>query len=240
MQKFACVTGADRGVGLALVREFVKRGFYVFAGEYMSHEGMLAALKDEYPEQIDIISLNVGDDASVKAAADYIHSKTDKLEMLVNNAAILGQTNDSILDEEMNFDQILQVININALGALRVTHALIKLILNSEHKLVANISSEAGSIGQCYRTGWYGYAMGKAALNMHAVTTHNGIKEQGGQVMNFHPGWVKSHLSGTYNDAGTLTPEQSAADLIELIFNHKEYMGEKPAYIDNKGVTQLW
>ncbi|GIQ69582.1 short-chain dehydrogenase [Xylanibacillus composti] len=240
MTKYACVTGADRGVGLALVREFVNRGFHVFAGQYMPHQGQLEALKAEFPEQIDIVDLNVADDASVKAAAQLILSKTDKLEMLVNNAAILGKIDDSILDEEMDFDQILQVINVSGLGALRVTHALIKAILNSEHKLVVNISSEAGSIGQCYRTGWYGYAMAKAALNMHAVTTHNCIKERGGQVLNFHPGWVKSYLSGTYTDHATLTPEQSAADLAKLIFDHKKYMGDKPAFIDNEGKTQLW
>ncbi len=240
MTKYAVVTGADRGVGLALVREFVERGFHVFAGQYMPHQGQLEALQVQFPNQIEVVQLNVADDASVQAAAKYVMSKTDKLDMLVNNAAILGKIDDSILDEEMDFDQILQVINVTGLGALRVTHALIKPILNSEHKLVANISSEAGSIGQCYRTGWYGYAMAKAALNMHAVTTHNCIQEQGGQVMNFHPGWVKSYLSGTYTDRATLTPEQSAADLIKLIMDHKNYVGDKPAYIDNEGHTQLW
>lgn len=66
-------------------------------------------------------------------------------------------------------NEMLRVFNVNCLGATRVTNALIRLIMNSEKKLIMNISSEAGSISTCYRKGWFAYCGSKAALNMHSA-----------------------------------------------------------------------
>ena len=62
--------------------------------------------------------------------------------------------------------ELLQVINVNAVGTLRVTNALSKLVMMSDLKMIVNISSEAGSIQDCFRQGWFGYGMSKAANNM--------------------------------------------------------------------------
>ena len=81
-----------------------------------------------------------------------IAARTDKLDRLINNAAVLGRkdlTGDIL--GELDFDEMLNTINVCALGSLRMAHALMPLIINSEEKLLINISSEAGSIGQSWQ-----------------------------------------------------------------------------------------
>src|SRR5690554_986976 len=176
MNKYAVVTGAERGLGLALTKQFLANNFYVFAGRFLKELKELDELKKEYPDQLEILSLDVSNDVSVKLAIKQIAKRTDTVDILLNNAAILGDIKATVFDE-LDFDAIQNVININGLGALRMSNALIPFIMNSEHKLIANISSEAGSIGQCTRVAWFGYNMGKAALNMHSVVIHNSIKD---------------------------------------------------------------
>jgi NAD(P)-dependent dehydrogenase (short-subunit alcohol dehydrogenase family) len=240
LKRYVCITGADRGLGLAFTKQFLNQGYYVFAGQYLSSWKELDKLREEFPDQLDIVILDVSNDESVKKAGQYIASITDSVDILVNNAAIIGNTTNTIFDE-LDFNQILNVINVTGLGALRVTNALIPLVMNSETKLVVNISSEAGSIGQCSRKAWYGYMMAKASVNMQAAITHNTISEDGGQVLNFHPGWVQSYMGGgDLNTKADLTPDQSAEHLMGLIAKHKEYAGPKPAFIDYLGRPQLW
>ncbi len=239
MKQYACVTGADRGLGLGMVKQFLHKGYHVLAGQYMSSWKELEALHEEFPDRLYIFDLDVSSDESVKKAALYMASITDSLDILVNNAAILGDITSTIFDE-LDFDQILNVMNVTALGGLRVTHALIPLIMNSETKLIVNISSEAGSIGQCTRKAWYGYTMAKASVNMQATITQNMIYEDGGQVLNFHPGWVQSYMSGELNTVAAISADESAENLVGLIARHKEFAGPTPAFIDNEGKPQLW
>ncbi len=239
MKQYVCVTGADRGLGLGFTKQFLNKGYHVFAGQYMSSWKELEALHAEYPDTLYIVDLDISNDESVKKAGQYISSVTDSLDILVNNGAIIGDTKKTIYDE-LDFDHILNVINVTGLGGLRVTNALIPLIMNSETKLIVNISSEAGSIGQCTRKAWYGYMMAKASVNMHAAITQNMIYEDGGQVLNFHPGWVQSYMSGELNTAAAISADESAENLVGLIARHKEFAGSAPAFIDNLGNPQLW
>jgi len=239
LKQYVCVTGADRGLGLAFTKQFLHKGYYVFAGQYNSSWKELESLREEFPDRLLIVELDISKDESVKKAGQYIASITDNVDILVNNAAILGNITDTIFDE-LDFNHILDVINVTGLGGLRVTNALIPLIMNSKTKLIVNISSEAGSIGQCTRKAWYGYMMAKSSVNMHAAITHNMIYEDGGQVLNFHPGWVQSYMAGELNTKADLTADQSAEHLIGLIDRHKEYLGPKPAFIDYLGNPQLW
>ncbi|MEX1028418.1 MAG: hypothetical protein WDZ91_00045, partial [Paenibacillaceae bacterium] len=68
----------------------------------------------------------------------------------------------------------------------------------------------------------------------------NMIYEQGGQVLNFHPGWVQSYMSGELNTAAAITADESAADLVGLMERHREFAGPTPAFIDHLGTPQLW
>jgi NAD(P)-dependent dehydrogenase (short-subunit alcohol dehydrogenase family) len=239
MGKFVCVTGADRGVGFELARQLLQMGYVVFAGHYLKDWSLLAELNKEHKDNLHLVELDISSDESVKAAREYIASKTSKLDIIINNGAILGDISKTINDE-LDFEEIQKVFNVTALGALRVSNSLMSLLLNSENKLLVNISSEAGSIANCARKGWFGYCMSKAALNMNSALVHNNLKEIGGQVLVIHPGWVKTYMQGKLDEAATITPMESAENILKLVMNHKEYFGDKPAYLDYLGEKMEW
>ncbi len=239
MKQCACITGADRGLGLELAGQLLEHGYTVLAGRYNKEWTQLEELKEAYPDRLFAVELDVSEDASVKAAAEFISSRTDALEMLINNSAILGDIETDIFGRH-DFDEMQRVFNVNTLGALRVTNGLLPLVTAGEKKLVLNITSEAGSIGACWRTSWFAYCMSKAALNMHSVITHNSLKELGGQVVLIHPGWMKSWLSGQYQEEAPLTPLVSARHIMEIIRNSERYKGDKPAFLDYQGNGMEW
>lgn len=196
MNRVACVTGADRGLGLSLVHSLLEKQFSVFAGQYMRDTDELKALKEEYPEQLELIPLDIGSKDSVKQAARAIASRTVHVDILINNAGIIHSADDATMLVDMDDEGMAEIYNVNTLGALRVSNALMGLLLQSKDKLIVNISSEAGSIGRNKRINMYGYCMSKAALNMQSSLMHNHLKTLGGQVMVFHPGWMKTYMHG--------------------------------------------
>lgn len=142
--------------------------------------------------------------------------------------------------DDLDFDHILQTINVVALGALRVTNALMPLIMNSTAKLIVNISSEAGSIGQSWRTNSFGYCMGKAAMNMHSTITYNTVKDLGGHVLNLHPGWMQGWLGGQLNTNADLTPEYAAEKLMSILARYRTFQTNEPAFLDYLGNRLKW
>jgi NAD(P)-dependent dehydrogenase (short-subunit alcohol dehydrogenase family) len=242
MRYTALVTGADHGIGLALVRQLLEEGHLVFAGRYNLQEQALPELAATYGDRLILVDLDVGSDTSVQAAAAKVKEHTDSLDLLINNAAILGDIETTVLGK-LNFEDMLQVYNVNALGSLRMTNAIIELILNSNGRTIVNISSEAGSVGQCYRDSWFAYTMSKTAVNMHSNVVHNGIKAQGGQVLVLHPGWVQTFMRGEKDSAATLTPEQSASKLWGIIreaMEREDRPLEKPIFLDVEGQVLPW
>jgi NAD(P)-dependent dehydrogenase (short-subunit alcohol dehydrogenase family) len=238
MKKYACVTGTDRGVGYELTRKLLLEDFIVFAG-VLKEDGEIAELKKEFENSLHIIKLDISRDTSVSEAAKYIAKTTSSIDILINNGAILGSIDTTVFDA-IDFDEINRVFNVNAVGAVRVSNALVQLVMNSESKLIINISSEAGSIGDCNRRGWFSYCMSKAALNMASNILHNSLWELGGQVLVIHPGHVKSYMRGTLDTTGMLTPEESADHILTRIKEHKKYYEEKAAYIDYLGNRMEW
>jgi NAD(P)-dependent dehydrogenase (short-subunit alcohol dehydrogenase family) len=225
-----CVTGTDRGVGLELTKQLLSKGHTVFAGGiHPENEGM-TQLKTVYPDRLHAFYVDIARDESVKEAAAFIMSRTDRLDYLLNNAAILGDTEHSI-EAPIDFDEVLLNYNITAVGAIRMTNALLKPVMNGG-KLIVNISSEAGSIAQSYREAWFGYCMAKAALNMGSTIIHNRIRKDGGRVMLLHPGWVKSLMSGTWTEEATHTPEEAAANLLSRIEERGQEIHEQPLYFE--------
>jgi len=239
MNKFACITGADRGIGFELVRQLLFKGYTVIAGYYLKEVGQLVEIKEEFQNQLHLVSLDISNDLSVKHLYDYITGVTDTLDILINNAGILGDIETNIFDV-LDFDEMGKVFNVNTLGALRMTNTLIPLIMKSSTKLIVNISSEASSIKDCNRKSWFSYCMSKSALNMQSSIIHNTIKEQGGQVLIIHPGWVQTYMQGKLDEKAELTPKISAEHISKIVTEHEKYKGDKPAFVDYLGRGMEW
>lgn len=241
LKKSAFVTGADRGVGLALVKGLLVQGYQVFAGQYAEEVPALEALESEYADQLQVLRLDIASDESVARAFEATTARIDALDLLINNGAILGDIGATVMDP-LNYAEMLDVFNVNTLGSLRMSQTFMPLLLKSDSKFLLNISSEAGSISDCYRDSWYAYCMSKAALNMQSKLTHNRIKPLGGRVLVVHPGWVQTFMQGKLDAAAALTPEQSAAGILMLVEARLGRNAEEAEceYVDYADSPQNW
>ncbi|ASA25489.1 SDR family NAD(P)-dependent oxidoreductase [Paenibacillus donghaensis] len=240
MDKVACVTGTDRGLGLSITRVLLEQNYKVFAGQHREDSENLKALKAEYPQQLEPVLLDIGRKESVKQAARLIAGKTGHVDMLINNAGIIRSADDATMLVDMDDEAMAEIYNVNTLGALRVSNALMGLLLQGEDKLIVNISSEAGSIGSNQRINMYGYCMSKAALNMQSSLMHNHLKTLGGQVMVFHPGWLQTYMSGMKKDEADYSADEAAGKIMKLVLDYPAYKGEEPAYLDLNGQAWPW
>lgn len=236
---YALVTGADHGVGLALVTNLLARGWTVLACRLNPSEKQVDALKAEYADTLAIIELDVSKDESVSNMASMAASLVPHLDLVINNAGILGDM-EKEFGEDINFNQILTIFNVNAVGPLRVSNALSALVMKSTLKTIVDISSEAGSIHDCYRVGWWGYGMSKAANNMQGALVYNNIRDKGGRVIQMHPGWVKSLIKGFYEDEADITPDESAKGILHTVLDTELPVEERPLFLTYQGERLPW
>lgn len=237
--KYALVTGTDHGVGLELVKELLQRGFYVAACRMDPKEKQVDELADSYPDRMAVLQLDISDDQSVIEMRKQAVALVPHLDLLINNAGILGDMH-KVLGDELDYDEMLQVINVNAVGTLRVTNALSGLVMKSNLKMIVNISSEAGSIQDCYRQGWFGYGMSKAANNMQSALVHNNIRKDGGKVIIMHPGHVATYMRGHLDMTAKITATESARGILRVVLDNTLPVEERPLYLDYQGKKLPW
>ncbi len=253
--KTALVTGADRGLGAALCGALAARGCAVFAGLYQDGSNAAGGRNGPLPDRGDgpasdaragriiPVPLDVTSRSSVEAAAAFAAEKTDGIDVLINNAGVLGDI-ESRLMGEIDYQDILSVYSLNAVGPLRVINAFSRLLLAGETRVVVNISSEAGSVSGCTREGWFAYCMSKSALNMLSAIVHNAVRPHGGKVLNVHPGWMRTWMRGHLDSEATESAEESAEGIAGLIERaaggDPAFTGKTPAYVDYRGRPMSW
>lgn len=237
--KTALVTGTDHGVGFSLAKKLLSRGYFVIAVRVDETEKQIDALQSSYPDQMAIVCADIGSDESVFKASNDIKNLTDHIDLLINCAGILGDMSKN-LGDDLDFDEISRVINVNAIGTLRITNALSSLVLNSTEKTIVNISSEAGSIADCWRTGWFGYCMSKAANNMQSALVHNNMRELGGKVFAIHPGHVATYMRGHLDTTAKITPDVSAEGILHVVLDTPHPINSRPLYLDYTGKELPW
>jgi NAD(P)-dependent dehydrogenase (short-subunit alcohol dehydrogenase family) len=226
------ITGAGRGIGLALAKNLLELGFTVFGGFYKV-DGNLNALAASFPG-LKLIPLDVTGDQPVSEAVSFISRETGGLDILINNAAIHLDSSMNQL-ENVVLDDIPKTFAVNVIGPLRVTKHFLPLLERGRKKLIVNISSEAGSIADCKRIGEYDYTMSKAALNMQSKILQNYLKPKGFKVLAIHPGWVRTDMGGPNAD---IAPQESAAGILKLIL--KDWGPEDGIYFDYRGIPLPW
>ena len=187
------VTGANRGIGLALAKELTAVGAKVIALN-RSDSADLQALK---PEET-ILGVDVTDDAACEKIGDKITG--GPLDVLINNAGYFYEPVEKI--DSLNFPEQLKMINICALGPLRITAGLYNAGLLKEGSKIAMITSQGGSVG--WRTtqnpdgGDYGHHMSKSAANMMGVLVSQEFKKYNIPVGIIHPGFNKTEMTAKY------------------------------------------
>lgn len=176
------LTGANRGIGLELARQCKQRGDRVIA-VCRSSSDELDALDVRVETGIDVT-----DDASVAALAKKLGDTS--IDIVINNAGILKRTS----LEEGDFASMREQFEINSLGPLRLTRALLPLMKNGGK--VAIITSRMGSIEDNTSGGHYGYRMSKAAVNIAGKSLSVDLAPKGIFVAIIHPGMVRTRMTG--------------------------------------------
>ncbi len=204
------ITGANRGIGLEFVQQFLSRGDTVEAtARDPQHATELKALQATAgAERLRIHRLDVADDASVKGFVDAL--EPGPVDLLVNNAGLGAWSG---LDD-LDFEEAKRLFDVNALGPLRMTRALLPRLRQGQRKQVVHLTSQMGSIADNGSGGSYAYRMSKAALNMASKSLAIDLAPDRIISVVVHPGWVQTEMGG---EGAVTAPSQAVAAMIQVI-----------------------
>jgi NAD(P)-dependent dehydrogenase (short-subunit alcohol dehydrogenase family) len=202
MNGIILITGASRGIGFALTKLFLEKGYHVIG------TSRLGKIENLTHPNLDVIKLDLSDSASVINGVKTV-KKLFKIDILINNAGI-GPDLDRYLPDEESFKQTFQV---NVTGTVLFTESLIGTI--SQNGKILNISSVYGSIGMCEHTDSVAYRMSKSALNMYTKILSNRLRGSH-KVAAVHPGWVRTTIAKSNITQGRLSPEESARKIFDF------------------------
>ena len=191
--KTALVTGANKGIGHEVARQLAAKGFHVLVGARNAKAGRKAA--EEIANRggkATFLEIDVADNNSVTTAAREFSNIEDHLDALVNNAGIIVDGDDAIL--EISDDLFRKTLETNTLGPLRVTRAFAPLLRKSKAPRVVNVSSGGGQLTGG-ADGWApAYCISKTALNGVTVQLATALPKFA--VNSVCPGWVRTEMGG--------------------------------------------
>ena len=216
MPETILITGANRGIGLALTRVFLTQGHKIFAAcrEPQKAEE-LKALQKQHPAGLELVELAADSDASAASAASSVGRKTSQLDLLLNNAGISPAPYNAGL-EELDFQKCREAFEVNSLGPLRVARAFLPLLRKSKNPRIVNVTSGLASLSGKGDGNFYAYGTSKAALNMITRTMAFDLKKDGITVVCLDPGWVQTDMGGA---GAPLKPEESATAIVKTVLS---------------------
>lgn len=210
--KTAFITGANKGIGFETARQLLENGYFVFIGSRNIENGESAVqqLKSEGFENTEAIQLDVTDAVSVEEARSKIGTKTDVLDVLINNAGINGGMPQAALQAPVEAFQ--KVMDTNLYGVIRVTQILMDLLRKSDEPRIVNVSSSGCSLTLHSDPDWIYYShkaavytASKAAMNMYTINLAYELRDTSFKVNAVCPGFVATD----FNDhRGTGTVEE--------------------------------
>jgi NAD(P)-dependent dehydrogenase (short-subunit alcohol dehydrogenase family) len=201
------ITGANRGIGLALAAALIAREDRVIAAVRDPFK-LPDLLKTTPREHCVVIGMDVADQRSVDRAAAGVKEPVD---VLVNNAGMNppGRLN-AVNADLAAFEQTLQV---NTIAPLRVAQAFLPHLKRSKSPRILTVSSQMGALTTSSSAGAMAYRTSKAAVNKVMQCLASDLRDDNIPVAVVHPGWVRTDMGGGGAD---IAPEESAAGLIAL------------------------
>jgi NAD(P)-dependent dehydrogenase (short-subunit alcohol dehydrogenase family) len=200
------ITGANRGIGLSLTRQYAERGASVYA---TARQPEKATDLNAVGGNVHVLPLDITDEGQIVAAADQVRQHTDHLDLLINNAGVMKRDGDL---DQMTIDESLHIMHVNAIAPTFVARAFADL-LGKGSRLV-NITSQLGSLTRKQDKGRLDYCASKAALNMYTRGLAATFRPKEVITVMVHPGWVQTDMGG---QSAAITPDQSAKGIIEVI-----------------------
>lgn len=188
----ALITGANRGLGLEFVRQFVQDGWRVHA---CCRDPKAAAALNELARgssgAVQVHALDVADFAQIERLAGALGGEA--IDLLLNNAGVYPRESDLGALDYAAWERALRT---NALAPIRMAEAFVEHVARSQRRLIVSITSLMGSIGDNGSGGSYAYRSSKAALNMGNKSLSIDLRDRGITAVVLHPGWVKTDMGG--------------------------------------------
>ena len=235
--KIAFITGANKGIGLEIARQLGTQGITVLLGVRDENRGQEAAEKLQ-TEHINAhtVQLDVTNQDSIDAAANYIESKFGRLDILVNNA---GVAIDNVPPSQLDIEVLRRTYDTNVFGVFAVTKAMLPLLRKSEAGRIVNISSGLGSLAQNSDPDYeyaqvklLAYNSSKTALNAMTVQFAHELKDTPIKVNCADPGYVATDIN---NHRGSRTMQQGATAPVRLATLPDD--GPTGGFFDENGVV---
>ena len=204
MSKIALITGASRGIGLALAQKMLDNGYIVIG---TSRDGKIDDIKHD---NLYSMALDVKEENSIQEFTKSVAKQFQKIDILINNAGI-GPDLGASLPDSTTFEETFKV---NASGTIFLTESIIPIIQNDGKIII--ISSKMGSIAAAESSDSVAYRMSKSALNMYAKLLSNRLMGKI-NVAAIDPGWVKTEIRLSNLENAPLTPKESADNIYKFI-----------------------
>jgi NAD(P)-dependent dehydrogenase (short-subunit alcohol dehydrogenase family) len=213
--RVALVTGANRGIGLETVRQLARLGIIAVLGSRTKDKGLAAAEPMSAEGLITpVVALDVTDEASIRAAVAEVMGMLGRIDVLVNNAAVLLDGPGSPVSNvaAVPADLVRQTYETNVIGPLRMIQAVLPVMRDQAYGRIVNLSSGAGQL--CDMGAEYpAYRMSKAALNAMTRTAAAELGEGPIKINAMCPGWVRTDMGGPQAER---TVEQGADTAVWL------------------------
>ena len=213
----AFITGANRGLGLELTRQYLERGDQVFAAcRQPAAATGLQTLKQQYADRLMLLPLDVTSATSISAAVATTQANTEALDVLINNAGVYPHAGAGDAHQrlgQLTHHDAIETVQVNAIGPLLVAQALLPLLRAGRKGRILSISSGQGSLSWKATGDPYHYSASKAALNMYMRSLAAEIGHLGLLAVLVDPGWMRTGMGGEH---ATQEPADSARGIIRL------------------------
>ena len=221
------ITGANRGIGLGLVKVYLENHWRVIATCRNPETATeLMTLKEKYVEKISIVTMDVNDQTQIDAALKRVNGVP--IDLLINNAGSVEMEKygsgayekiDGIpIDDpdlrKYDYEEWESVLRTNILGPARVTGSFIDNLKQPEHSIVVMMTSGLASVSNTWQAGRYAYRTSKAALNMLMRSSGEWLESYGITAVAISPGWTRTDMGGP-NASNSI--EQAANGIFQVI-----------------------
>lgn len=200
------ITGANRSIGLETAKQLSEKGLFVYLGsrDLAKGEAIVKELNEQGFSNIKAIEIDVTNSESIYAAKNIVEKEQGKLDILINNAGILGTQPQTAIETPV--DNIKEVFETNFFGIINVTQAFLDLLKKSDSPRISNITSGLGSLTLHSDPSWKyyqvknaAYGPSKTALNAYTIVLAYELKDSNFKVNAIDPGYTATdfnHHSG--------------------------------------------
>ena len=226
------ITGANRGLGLGLVKNYLENNEKVFCTtRNISKSKELKLLKEKHTNSLEICELDLLDKDSPNILSNFLEN--EPIDLFINNAGVIGKSAQHF--KSVSLDSWLEVLKVNLIAPLLITQSIIKNIEKSSEKKIYILSSKVGSIEDNKSGGMYVYRSSKTALNQIVKSLSIDLKPLGISVISLHPGWVRTDMGGPN---ALISVEESVNGMVGVISNTN--ISNSGQFINYDGTELPW